>query len=266
MLFANGALGGEAARIEFMRPCEGGNCAENEDFIQGESLGALESMLGKPEDINKYVEKATRGVNSIFDTVSLRLKQPDNEVGQSLRDIQATLISLRQTTAALSKLMAASSGSLNASMENVAAITGNLKANNDKISSMLNNVNDITGKATTIDFTKINKATEGVGESINELKKTLAETQAGLNQLTTTFKKVNEGQGTVGQFATNDSVYNSLNMTLVHTQALMQDVRLNPKRYINLNPFRKYKDYKTPAQDPLMEDLQKRYNATKSKN
>lgn len=260
VLFANGALGGEAMSLEFTNACTGEDCAVSEDFLKGETSSPLEAFLGKPEDMDVYLDKATKSLNSVFDTLSGSLKNPDNEVGKSLRDIQATLISLRQTTAALSKLMAVSSGTLNATMQNIESITGNLKANNDKIGTLLNNVNDVTSKATSLDFSKINKASDGASESIEALKKTLAETQLSLNQLSTTFKNVNAGSGTIGQFATNDSVYHSLNMTLMHTQALMQDVRLNPKRYINLNPFKKYKEYKVPTQDPLMDSLQKRYN------
>jgi phospholipid/cholesterol/gamma-HCH transport system substrate-binding protein len=261
VLFANGALGGEAMMIEFAQICSGGDCAVNEDFLQGESKSPLENFLGKPGEMDVYLDKATKSLNSVFDTLSGSLKNPDNEVGKSLRDVQATLINLRLTTAALNKMMVASSGSLNATMQNMQSITDNLKANNDKIGTMLTNVNDVTSKATTIDFSKINKASDGIGQSIEELKKTLTETQNSLAQVSTTFKKVNGGEGTIGQFATNDSVYHSLNLTLMQTQALMQDVRLNPKRYINLNPFRKHKDYKVPSQDPLMDTLQKRFNS-----
>lgn len=260
VLFSNGLLGGKALNLEFAKPCTNGDCAENWTYIKGETMGALEAMIGKPESFDPYVDKATKGLNLLFDSLSVSLKDPDNEVGKSLRDIQITLINLRQTTLVLSKLMAASSGSLNASMKNVESITSNLKANNDKIAGLFSNLNDVALKANTVDFGNINKATEGVSESILELKNTLNETKAGLNQLTTTIKNVNTGQGTLGKLATNDSVYYSLNMTLLQTQALMQDVRLNPKRYVNLNPFRKYKPYKVPSQDPLMDTLEMRYN------
>lgn len=265
VLFNNGLLGGKALNLEFDKVCTD-NCAENGSFVNGVTMSNLEAMLGKPEEMDAYIDKAQGGVKTLLDSLSADMKNPDNEVGKSLRDIQMTLIHLRQTTASLSQLMAASSKNLNASMQNVADITANLKDNNAKISSLISNVSEITGKANTVDFSKINKAADGMGESIESLKKTLSETQTGLNQLTTTLTKINQGEGTIGQFATNDSVYHSLNLTLLQTQALMQDVRLNPKRYINLNPFRKYKSYKVPANDPLLDSLQKRYNKTIRKN
>jgi phospholipid/cholesterol/gamma-HCH transport system substrate-binding protein len=220
-------------------------------------------MIGKPESIDPYVAKLTHATTLLFDTLNKSLRDPDNEVGNSLRDVQATLQELRKTTTLLAQTMAASSSNLSSSLSDVAKITANLSANSDKINRIITSTGDLTTKAGTIDFAKINQTTEGVGESVDALKKTLAETQKSLAELTTTLKKVNGGEGTVGQLATNDSVYNSLNLTLVQIQGLMQDLRLNPKRYINLNPFRKYKTYMVPTQDPLMDTLQKRFNATK---
>lgn len=266
VIFSNGLLGGKAINLEFDAPCTGGDCAQSGDYIKGMTRGALEGMIGTPADMDPYIDKASKGIYTLMDTLKMSLQDPNNEVGKSLRDIQMTLLSLRQTTAVLNQVMAASAGSLNGTMKNVESITSNLKTNNEKITTMLSNINDVTGKANTIDFSKINKATEGVGQSIDELKKTLAETQSSLNQLTSTFKSVNAGEGTLGQLAKNDSVYHSLNRTLIQTQALMQDVRLNPKRYINLNPFRKYKQYVVPSKDPLLDTMQMRYNSLQKKN
>lgn len=267
-LFNNGALSGKAVELRFDKPCEGGNCAQTGDVLRGVSIGMLESMLGKPEALDAYMSKLTGGMRGVYDTLKYDLQQPDNEVGKSLRDIQATLASLRQTTAALNQVMAASAGSLNATMKSVAGITQNLQNNNDKITGLLTNINDVTGKANTLDFAKMNKATEGVGQNLDELKKTLAETQNTLKGLNSTFQKVSTGEGTVGQFVTNDSVYHSLNRTLLQTNALMQDLRLNPKRYLNLNPFRKYKPYIMPSNDPLLDSLerQRQYAKTLRKN
>jgi phospholipid/cholesterol/gamma-HCH transport system substrate-binding protein len=260
-LFNNGALAGKAIELRFDKPCVDGNCAETGDYLRGISVGMLESMLGKPDAIDPYMMKLQNGMRGVYDTIKYDMSQPDNEVGKSLRDIQATLASLRASTAALNQVMAASAGSLNSAMKNVATITENLKNNNDKISGMFASANEVASKANTVDFSKINKATEGVGQNLDELKKTLNETQATLKTLNSTFQKVSSGEGTVGQFVTNDSVYNSLNQTLLHTNALMQDLRLNPRRYINLNPFKKYKTYTVPSQDPLLDTMQRRYNA-----
>ena len=266
VLFSNGILNGRAINLDFDHPCNSTDCAAVQgDYIKGVSLSPIESMIGKPKEMDPYLDKLTGSVNSLVDNLNKNLKNPDNEVGKSLRDVQATLISLRQATASLSQLMAASTGTLNSTLRNVESITGNLKTNNDRISSILTDANSLTTKANTLDFSKVNKAADGAGESIDGLKKTLAETQNALRELTITISKLNGGSGTVGQLMTNDSVYQNLNLTLIHTQALMQDLRLNPKRYLSLNPFRKYRTYQVPAQDPLMDTLQLRFDKLRRK-
>ena len=102
--------------------------------------------------------------------------------------------------------------------------------------------------------------------SISELKQTLTESQTTLRSLTGVMNKVANGEGTVGQLLTNDSIYKNLNLSLIHTEALMQDFRLNPKRYINFNPFRRYKQYVVPEKDPLIDSLSFRYNSMLKKN
>jgi phospholipid/cholesterol/gamma-HCH transport system substrate-binding protein len=273
VLFSAGVLDGKAINLVFDKTCKDGNCVQTGDYITGRTMGALESMIGGPKDMDPYIAKLTVGMNMVFDTLGKSLKQPDNDIGKSLRDVQATLINLRATTVLLNQMMAASAGALGSTMKNVEGITANLKGNNDNINNLLSNVNEMTKKANSLDFAKMNHVTEGVDKSVDELKKTLTETSKALTEttktlteLTTTFKNVNSGSGTIGQFATNDSVYHNLNQTLMQSQVLMQDLRLNPKRYVNLNPFRKYKPYVVPSQDPLLDTLQMRYNATQKKN
>ncbi len=262
ILFSNGVLSGKAMQIVYDKPCAGGNCAVSGDFLQGASYNMLQSMIGTPEQIDPYVKKLTGGVNSMVDTLSMNLKKPDNEVGKSLRDIQQALISLKQSTETVNKLLAASSENMKGTFKNLELVTRGLASNNDNITGTLNNVKLLAEHANTLNFGKINGATDSLGLAILALKQTLSETQNTLKGLTGVVTKVSNGEGTFGQLTTNDSVYKNLNLTLIHTEALMQDLRLNPKRYINFNPFRRYKQYVVPAQDPLIDSLQKRYNAT----
>ena len=261
VLFSNGVLAGKALQIEYETACAGKNCAVSGDYLKGTSQSMLQSMIGKPEQLDPYVKKMTNGVNSVMDSISLSLKKPDNEVGKSLRDVQQALISLRQSTETVNKLLAASSNNMKATFANMEELTRGFAKNNDNIASAISNVKSLTGKANTINFSKINGATDSLAVSLGELKQTLAESQNALKGMTTVMNKVSNGEGTIGQLIANDSIYKNLNLMLIHSEALMQDVRLNPKRYINFNPFRRYKQYAVPEKDPLIDSLSKRYNS-----
>ena len=49
--------------------------------------------------------------------------------------------------------------------------------------------------------------------------------------------RINNGEGAAGQLLTNDTLYQNLNRTLDRAEALLEDFRLNPGRYIKLRLF-----------------------------
>lgn len=59
--------------------------------------------------------------------------------------------------------------------------------------------------------------------------------------------KVSAGEGTLGKLVQSDSLVNALNETSVQVQLLLQDMRLNPKRYVHFSLFgKKNKTYEKP--------------------
>jgi phospholipid/cholesterol/gamma-HCH transport system substrate-binding protein len=59
--------------------------------------------------------------------------------------------------------------------------------------------------------------------------------------------KVSAGEGTLGKLVQSDSLVNALNETNTQVQLLLQDMRLNPKRYVHFSLFgKKNKAYEKP--------------------
>ena len=59
------------------------------------------------------------------------------------------------------------------------------------------------------------------------------------------------GEGTVGKLLQDDQVYVNLERTTKQTELLLEDMRLNPKRYVHFSLFgKKAKEY-TPPKDSL---------------
>ena len=71
---------------------------------------------------------------------------------------------------------------------------------------------------------------------------------AKVNDLVT---KVESGQGSLGKLVNDEELYKELENTSEEIGLLLQDLRLNPKRYINVSVFgKKQKDYTLPEEDP----------------
>lgn len=83
-----------------------------------------------------------------------------------------------------------------------------------------------------------------IDTSVAELAKVTAELQVVL-------ERINKGEGTVGKLVQDPAMYENLLRTSKNIELLLQDVRLNPKRYINVSVFGgKQKDYSLPEKDP----------------
>ncbi len=249
VLFPDGFLGGKTIEILFDRPCSGADCAVDGDTIAGISKNMLQSMVGEPVKVKEYFDPVKNGIVQLFDTIDYKIKQPDNELGKTLRDMQSTVANLKATTAAMNRLMSASSKDIGSTFAHFNAISASLDAGNKQIRNILLNFDTTSANFKSIN---LNKTNESANDAIVQLHKTLLTSDTAMQQIKQITALLSSSKSSIGQLLTNDTLFTNLNMTLVQFQALSQDLRLNPKRYLNLNPFRKYKPYVLPANDPLL--------------
>lgn len=127
-------------------------------------------------------------------------------------------------------------GSMNGLMsdnrDNIAQISTNIKLLSNDLVETEKQLKPLLGKFNTIaDSLQALK----LGKTINEINYSLASVQK-------IVKSLEEGKGSAGKLLKNDSLYTSLNKTLVNLDKLLLDFRLQPKRYLNISVFGK----KTP--------------------
>lgn len=248
-IFNNGAIGPKAINLEMAGEC----CAQSGDYLQGKVHGMLQSLV-PPDELDLYMSKIKSGVTGILDTIQTTI---DNPQAQTLKDIHQTISNLASLTHSLDRMISQSGSNLNQSLNNLALISKNLKENNDKISQILTNVEKFTGELGKAEITADLKSTAGkVNTTLDDLKMTM-------DQATTTFKDVNQllegiqkGQGTLGALAKDKKLYENLQSTSRNLNLILQDLRLNPKRYISVSVFgKKQKEYVLPTSDPAMKLL-----------
>ena len=69
--------------------------------------------------------------------------------------------------------------------------------------------------------------------------------------LNTLMARIERGDGTLGKLMKDEELYANLNNASRELDLLLQDFRLNPKRYVNVSVFgKKQKDYELPENDP----------------
>jgi phospholipid/cholesterol/gamma-HCH transport system substrate-binding protein len=105
-------------------------------------------------------------------------------------------------------------------------------SNFDKASGNLKTMSDSLAKA-------------NIGQTVKNLEKTLA----SVDKL---MADMQAGKGTLGKLAKDEALYNNFAKSSKELELLLQDLRLNPTRYVNVSLFgKKNKPYKAPVNDTI---------------
>ncbi|WP_073371243.1 MlaD family protein [Flavobacterium fluvii] len=193
------------------------------DTLKGsETAGLTESLQEKLVPLQEKFEKVLLNVDKLLVGVNNIL----DEKGQA--DLKKTLAELSQTMEQFHKV------SVNANSI--------LDDNKGQIKGMVSNFNKVSS-----DFSKIsdslNKA--NLGQTAKNLEKTLASVDKIMANL-------QAGNGTMGKLLTDEEVYKNLEKTTKELELLLEDVRLNPTRYVNVSVFgKKNKPYVAPVKDTV---------------
>ena len=144
-------------------------------------------------------------------------------------------------------------------MDNAAALTGSLNENKDEIAHILSNLDTLSQQLKGAGFDqsskKAGKTLDTLTQRLTDLRRTLTTTEKTIASVDTLAQHLLKGKGVAGKLLNDDVMAEDLERTLRHTQLLIQDLRLNPKRYttVKVKVFgkNKTKGYATPFEDPI---------------
>jgi|TARA_R110000796_G_scaffold52146_2_gene122944 phospholipid/cholesterol/gamma-HCH transport system substrate-binding protein len=141
---------------------------------------------------------------------------------------------LRESIAGLNQLVKSFQGSAN-------SLNQILTDNKDDLDKSISNLGVITDNFNKLSDTLANA---GLGETIKKLQFTMG----NINDM---MAKIEGGEGSLGKLVNDKALYNNLADASRELDLLLQDFRLNPKRYVNVSVFgKKQIDYAIPEEDP----------------
>jgi phospholipid/cholesterol/gamma-HCH transport system substrate-binding protein len=129
---------------------------------------------------------------------------------------------LNHTLELLNNELTPATGDLAKSIDNINSFTQNLKKNNDSVSAIINNTAKLTREL-----------------SSGQIGSTLGTLEKSITQLNAIVTEIKNGKGTLGKLANNDQLYNNLTSTTNSLNILLQDLRMHPKRYVQVSVFGK---------------------------
>jgi len=118
-------------------------------------------------------------------------------------------------------------------------------------SLLLNNKKQLDSSLKHINTTSSNFAKLSESLADTDLTTTLKKLETTVTSLDGILSKIEKGEGSLGKMANNDALYDNLSNASRELDLLLQDFRLNPKRYVNVSVFgKKQKAYELPENDP----------------
>jgi phospholipid/cholesterol/gamma-HCH transport system substrate-binding protein len=183
--------------------------------------------------VKKKAENLMLGLDSVLEVIRYIFNEETREnITRSFESIKNTIANLESTTSNIDTFVIGQRGKFERIITNVELISLNIRSNNEKISHAINNFSSLSDT-----LVKANLA-----HAIQQADRALLETADIL-------EKVNRGEGSIGLLLNNDSLYRKLDKASLELGLLIEDMKLNPHRYVNFSVFGP-RDKKQPASKP----------------
>lgn len=180
-------------------------------------LGLAEELAVQMEPLKIKVEKLLDNANQLFEGVNSTLdKSTQANLRLSIASLQQTLDEFSQVAKNANDIVTSNKSKLNTTFTNF-----------EKTAANLTKISDSLAKA-------------NLASTVKNLEKTLANVSGVLQD-------VEQGKGSMGKLMKDDALYTNVTKTAKELELLLQDLRLNPTRYINVSFFgKKNKPYIVP--------------------
>jgi phospholipid/cholesterol/gamma-HCH transport system substrate-binding protein len=202
----------------------------------GDTLGSKKD-IGIIDDVKAQLTPTLSKVRNTLDSLNTVFGSVNGLINADVKNhLQQTLANINRASSALNGIVDNSSGSITKTLKNTEELTASLKSNADDIKATVANAKKASEKFAAID---IQPTIDNLNDAIGNMKQLIA--------------KIKTNEGTLGALMNDKTLYNKLNDAILSAEILMDDLRKNPKRYVNVSVFGR-KDKTGPISSPLPKD------------
>jgi len=196
----------------------GAPAVSGDTLLGGAEMSLTESVGSQIDPLKRKVEALFASADSLLNSMQVILNpKARHDIDASFTNLRGTLENINSTTARLDALIAKESGHVSGILTNADKVGANLAASNQRITNILANMDSATAAFANGRLERMMADLEGTSKELKEL-------MAGLKS----------GKGTLGKLMVDDSLYNNLNAATHQMDLLLEDVRLNPHRYLSI--------------------------------
>jgi phospholipid/cholesterol/gamma-HCH transport system substrate-binding protein len=204
------------------------------DYVHNGDTLRTERALALTDKLQKSIDPAINNINKTLLSLDEILQKLNTILDPNTRNnLQGIIANLAQSSASLDKLLNTETGMLAKSIGDMHTVTSDLARNTPKIDSTLSNLQLATQKL----------SQAKIAEAVESLQRTMARLESGIS-------KIDSKDGTLGLLLNDRQLYDEIRRTNRSLTILLDDFRVNPKRYVNISLFGA-KDKKGPLKAPL---------------
>ena len=212
-LYEAGLIGGKA--IAIIPAFDGATLVQSGDVLTSTVKPGLTDLVNQrltplQEKIEKMMVSADLLLNNLNEVFDIQTK--DN-IKLSIAELSNTITSFKATSESLNGLVSDNKSSIG---------------------------------ETILNFNKISQDLTSVSKSISEsdLDSIMLNLKSTLSSFDNLLATIENGEGSIGKLMKDDGAYNNLNAATKQLEQLLEDMKLNPKRYVHFSLFgKKAKQY-----------------------
>jgi phospholipid/cholesterol/gamma-HCH transport system substrate-binding protein len=206
-MYEVGLMGGNGISIIEGQSSE---LAKPGDVLQSEvEFGLITNLSKNFSGLSSNIDTTVQSADTLLMSLNnLVIDDSDKGLKNAIAELNATIVSFKNLSTSFNSLIAKNDEKLTSVITNFDSISGNLAV----ISSDLKDVK--------------------FSETVAELDKTLA-------SMNTIMANIENGKGSVGKLLNDEKLYANLEGASKQLEQLLQDMKLNPKRYVHFSLFGK---------------------------
>lgn len=211
VLFNADMLGSKALRLELGH----GELLHKGDTITGEI------EVGMLDKLGTAITPMAENLDSILSaTKSILNQQNRDNIQRTLANLESTSRKLNDISQQFDGLIDSEKNKIKNIIANTESITTNLKDNNERLSNIISRIDQITDTV----------AQANIGN-------TLSETSRTIERLNKVLGIIENGKGNLGLLINDEGLYRNLNESARKLEALIEDIKANPKKYVKISVF-----------------------------
>ena len=205
-IYETGVLGGLAISIEPLFERE--SIVKTGDTLMSSVRPGLTELINRQiEPLSRQLQSTITSVDSIFTGASNVLnRQTQEEIKESISVLTSAINAIKNSSVIIEEILTSKNTQINNTLDNFEKISANLSNVSDELNSF-------------------------------GLTSLLSNLEVSVDGISSIVDKLDSDDSTLGKLINEDEVYNNLNSSIESLNILINDIKVNPKKYVHFSVF-----------------------------